>query len=597
MHLIGRKLLALLGVALLVAAALLPVDWYTALPFRADLATPPVSGVTLLRLALALGAVVLLAVAASGSWFTRRADALMRGRTLPDDALDSRSAASLLAAITLLALVLRLYRVSSDLWLDEIAALRGFGQGSVIEILSVFSRSGNHLLNTLLVKFTVSLFGETEWAVRLPAVLFGVATVPALYWVARLALSRWASLATALLLAVSYHHIFFSQNARGYSAYLFFSVLSTGFFVRALDDDRSRTWSLFVASAVLNLASQLLSAFVITGHFLTGAAVAAVSQRRTATGWAAARRLLAVFSVIGLLGFTLYSLILSQAYAGFTAPYKTLTSGYAPAGREFFTDVLRGVVEGFGPTLLLGALPFLAIAALGFAVLVRTRWVLAAALASPLALTFALFIARHMTLRPRFFLLAVPVAMLCFVQGLWTLVDAAASRAAVLTRSSGRLKTACIAALTIVSLVSLVAYYRVPKQPYRATIEFLRTIRQPGNTVILFGNAEQGFRFYGARAGWGADPDFVYLRDPALVDSLIAAHEGATVYLVFTLSRDIRLSQPEFAERLQREWIRVRVFSATVGDGAITILRHKAPVRTSAIAVPPSVNALRTRYK
>ena len=62
-------------------------------------------------------------------------------------------------------------------------------------------------------------------------------------------------------------------------------------------------------------------------------------------------------------------------------------------------------------------------------------------------------------------------------------------------------------------------------------------------------------------------------------DSLVAARRSQPVYLVFTLARDIRLTEPAFAERLQREWTRLRVFPATVGDGAITILR-RAPQAT-----------------
>ncbi len=71
------------------------------------------------------------------------------------------------------------------------------------------------------MKLCVAIFGAQEWAIRLPSVIFGTATIPAIYWVSRQALSRRASLCVALLLAVSYHHIFFSQNARGYTAYVF----------------------------------------------------------------------------------------------------------------------------------------------------------------------------------------------------------------------------------------------------------------------------------------------------------------------------------------------------------------------------------------
>lgn len=568
----SRKILPGVAAALLVTSVLMPTGWYAALPLRADLGPPPVSGASLLRVTLALEGVLLLLVAAFGWRYTRRSDALDSPALADGDALDRRTARWWLAGITVLALVLRVYRISSDLWLDEISAIVGFGRSPVLEILTVFSRSGNHLLNTLLIKACVALFGEREWAVRLPAMVFGVATVPALYWTARLALPRRASLATALLLAVSYHHIFFSQSARGYASYMFFSVVSTGMFVRALDTDTPRAWGAYIVLATLNVASLILSAFVLAGHFLVGSATDVERARGGGDGWAHARRLVGVFVIVGLLGLTIYAVVLPQAFAGLTTPYKTQASGYSPVSSEFAADAVRGVLAGFGPLLLIGAIPFLAVGALGFVVLLRRRWTLAAALVSPLALTFAAFVLVHMTLRPRFYLLALPVAMLCVVVGVWALSSMLTQRLHASATTTGYLRAAAIAFLTLASLTSLVTYYRVPKQSYRAALTFIEATRRPGDTVIVFGNAELGFRFYGERAGLSGNPDYVYVREPARVESLVTARKGRRTYLVFTLARDIRLRFPAFVTYLQQGWTKLRVFPATVGDGAITVI-------------------------
>lgn len=56
----------------------------------------------------------------------------------------------------------------------------------------------------------------------------GTACIPAAYWLARFALTRWQALSVALLVAVSYHLVFFSQNARGYTAHIFFSLVTSG---------------------------------------------------------------------------------------------------------------------------------------------------------------------------------------------------------------------------------------------------------------------------------------------------------------------------------------------------------------------------------
>src|SRR5262249_38688261 len=124
-----------------------------------------------------------------------------------------RRPALLVAAATVLAAGLRLYGLGSDLWVDEITTVLAYQNTSPFHVLTAYTSSNNHLLNTLLMKASVSALGVTEWAVRLPAVLLGIACIPAQYGLARLALGRRESVLAALLLAVSQHHIFFSQNA------------------------------------------------------------------------------------------------------------------------------------------------------------------------------------------------------------------------------------------------------------------------------------------------------------------------------------------------------------------------------------------------
>ena len=109
---------------------------------------------------------------------------------------------------------------------------------TVGELVRTFSSPNQHLMNSLLERVTVAWFGEHDWSIRLPAVLFGIATIPAIYWLARTVMGGWQSLSVALLTAVSYHHIWFSQNARGYSSYLLFCVIATTAFWYLIHTDR-----------------------------------------------------------------------------------------------------------------------------------------------------------------------------------------------------------------------------------------------------------------------------------------------------------------------------------------------------------------------
>src|SRR5205085_541164 len=142
-----------------------------------------------------------------------------------------------------------------DLWLDELSPILDYRHASIWQVVTSYISSNNHLLYTIAEKLCVAAFGEREWALRLPSVIFGTAAVPVLYWIGCKVLPRYASLSAALLLAVSYHHILFSQNARGYTAYVLFSLIATGLFIDGLERDRWKTWILYTAAMVLDFAS------------------------------------------------------------------------------------------------------------------------------------------------------------------------------------------------------------------------------------------------------------------------------------------------------------------------------------------------------
>ena len=417
-----RAALGVLGFGLILAGIFLPRDWYDALPRQPGLPPPPIRGVTLLQLSFVLEGLALLWLGLR-QWSFKRLDQRERlaPPSRPEDVAATRSTDLwTLAAITVLALSLRLFRLDSDLWFDEITPILDYGSLSALQVIGTYFSTNNHLLNTLLGKLAVATFGETNWAVRLPAVFFGVATIPALYWVARPALGPHPSLGAALLLAVSYHHVFFSQNARGYTAYLFFSLVSSGLLVKSLQEDRARTWVLYVTTTVLNFASLLNAAFVFASHALVAVGAVLTLGRRGSPVAPLVRRLLVVLGVSAFLVFQLYATILPQAYVIMGAVYTSQASGYAPMSGEFLRELARGLSAGFGTGLVLGALPFLIVAAAGFLGLFRRQWALAIALAMPPVLTALFLMARGLTFSPRFFLLALPLAILAAVQGLWS---------------------------------------------------------------------------------------------------------------------------------------------------------------------------------
>jgi mannosyltransferase len=565
-----------LGIALALLGLFMPRSWYEALPWDPQLPPPPIKGVTLLQATFLLEGVALVILGWAGwraVWGSATVGRIGGGELEVEERPDvsRRLAIMLLAGITVLALALRLLHVNADLWLDEIASIVRYRQFTPLEVLTTYLSSNNHMLNTLLVKWTTGLFGEREWAVRLPAIAFGVATIPAVYWLARLAASRWESLGVALLLAVSYHHIFFSQNARGYTAYLFLSVVTTGLFVRGLLRDRQDTWVWYVVATIANFAALLHSAFVFGAQVLIGFGVALVRRARGQETGPLLRRLGLVFGVTAVLGFQLWATMLPQAYVFIRTEYAKAASGFSIMSERFLADLVLGLREGFGvalPIIGLGSL----FAAYGFLVLLRRRWLLGVGLALPLALTAGVLAARGLSTSPRFFLLGLVLADLVVVLGLGALARLAVARIPRAASSlAPRLGAVAVGALAVASLMSLPRYYAVPKQSYRAAIDYVLKHRVPGHVIVLIHTVAQGFRYYAKGTGLQEGRDFVAVRSVAALDEVVEAHGAGHILLVTTFRRALLLELPELNALVEKGWAPAEKFPATIHDGGIVV--------------------------
>src|SRR5205823_8653991 len=99
------------------------------------------------------------------------------------------------------------------------------------------------------VHFFLTL-GTSEIVLRLPSVLFGTASLALMFIVVTPLLGNRVALVSAGLLAISPFHVWYSQEARPYSLFLFLSLLSLALLQRIID--RPDSWPLrigFILSA------------------------------------------------------------------------------------------------------------------------------------------------------------------------------------------------------------------------------------------------------------------------------------------------------------------------------------------------------------
>ncbi len=496
--------------------------------------------------------------------------------------LSKPAALASMVVITLLAAILRCWQMNSGLWLDEVTPLIAYRSESVVQLMSVYLSTNNHLLYTILEKWLTGAFGQSEWVVRLPAVLLGIGTVPLSYAVARLVMNRRASVAAALIVATSFHLVFFSQNARGYSGFLFFSLGATVCFVRAFQHDRLRDWIGYALSMVLSVAFLLgPSIAVLAAHMFIGIASVVAVARRGQPVLPLMRRSAAVLALTCLLMLQLYSLIFPQSLCVLESTYSQPSTGFSLFSPAFFLETLRGLSAGYGGLLLIGILPALFVFAAGLMSLGRKNWLWLIALILPQILLAGFMGALQLAVSPRFFILALPAAIFVASQGLEIVCAVVCT---FLNRPNlARLAfTGAVALVLIGTAPSLARYYAIPKQDFRSGVQYMKNIRAPGQILVPIYTARGGFAYYAEKAGLRPQLDYQEAKDPQDFQAVLATHAPAQILIMTTFSRALHMDHPQMEQQIANDWQIAKVFPGTIGDGAVTIWTPKASPASAA---------------
>lgn len=531
------------------------------------------------QLFLGLLALHALLVPAATAWARRQGRtvaALWTPPPAPEGDLAPRTAGLVAAGILAAGALARTIGLGQDLWMDEVFTLTEFVRLPARLIVSSFPHDNQHLLYSLLARGSVSLLGESAPALRLPSVVLGVASLAAVARLGALVLGRREGLLAAALLAVSYHHVWFSQNARGYTGLLLATVLSTDLFLRGLWRGRIATWLAYAATVALGAWLHLTMVFVPAAHALGLAACVVVRARALPSGDTAARRALGAAAVRAAAALALaasgtlllYALVLPQMLAFFTRPGGGSTTH--PVEWKNPLWLLNETLRGLGLGLALGWLGLaagLVLFAAGALALLRRDPLFAALCALPAALGGAALLALGRNLWPRFFFHEAGFAALGAVAGAVALAGLLAPHlGAARARALGRLLAVLLVAA---SAAGLPRAWRVPKQDYRGPVALIRSEATPEDRVIALDVAGEVYRRYYA-------PEWTFAKDAA---ALAAAESRAgRTWVVYTLPRYLAATQPDLARVLDAEYELVREFPGSVGDGVL-VVRWRAPRR------------------
>src|SRR5271167_2784019 len=391
------------------------------------------------------------------------ADVPKQARAAALETTDS-SATLLLVFVTLAGAWLRFSHLGNkSLWLDEgatVALARAswqhfawvwwYGEANLQTVYFLLMRGWIH-------------GGQSEAWLRLPSALFGSASVPLLYVVARRFMAAGPALASAALLAFSPAHVYYSQEARCYTLAILLVLLSSYFFVRAVEEGRRRDWVLWTVVSLLAFYSHDFAALVLVAQ--------ACSLFFRKIGPAIWRRVI----ICGLL-------ILAAAIPGLTYVFRA-----SPENLHFIWMPHASPKELWHLGMFYGGSGFKIFPALilwiaGFVAIARTRrrngesfWrgmLIVSWAVVPVVIT-ALVSLRHPIFMQRYLIFSLPATILLAAMGMTALTKM-------------RLGLLLVLALCAMSIPAIVKEYHKPREDWRGASNFVLTSAQPGDAVVFF---------------------------------------------------------------------------------------------------------------
>jgi len=410
-------------------------------------------------------------------------------------------------AATLVAAALRLFHLGrQSLWIDEVMTWYNAGIGTPFALGDVLDNVHGPLYG-LIVRLWCGVAGDSEWALRLPSVVAGVALVPALAALARAWLGREMQAPAAWLAACSPFLVWYSQEARSYSLMVLFVVLSGTALLSLRSAPAARAALAYGSAAGAGLLSSFAFVMIAPLHLRWWLGGGGDLRRRSR--WlgaiAVALLLLALPWVPQVVRIWDWQRLHPAGPAGVSTPplrgattfhpaaipfaLHTFAVGYTlgPSLHELRVEASARTVAFHAREISAVTLVFGALGVLGLAALKRRGrlaeallWLLAPALAvSYFALqNFKVF-------HPRYLSVAYPGFLLVLAAGWWSL-----------GRKSRVAAGAALGALWLLSLHHLYFDPRYAKEDYRGAAALVRAHGQAGEKLLAVNSEEPMFYYY-----------------------------------------------------------------------------------------------------
>lgn len=519
-------------------------------------------GPTLFRGMLAVHGIALLA----WSYFAMRPRP-SRPTALLDDHREVPGAYLWLALLCVIGLALRLYELGTCLWIDEMFTLVDFLRKPLPQIVTMFPSQNQHMLYSVLGRICVVLGGESAATARLPAALFGAASIPALYFLGRRMIGSREALLACAVMTFSYHHVWFSQSARGYSGLLFFTILAAWLWLEAVRHGTPRWWISYAICVALGMWIHMTMLFVLAAHGIAWLGLVTTRHKRVsgmapgtidpAFTWKA--WLAWIFS--GTLTLQLHALALPEFFRSALHEHSPDSEWLNPFW--VIWESLERLGDGGigGLALIVGAIVML----VGWLALWKRDWQSAVVAIVPPLLGAGTMIALKHNLWPRFFFFCMGFFILIAVHGGMTMLRLVFT--ALMERNSALRYATTVGTIgcllvAAASATTLPRCYDPPKQDYWGARDYVEKEMRPGDAKVAVGLAGIAFQNYFA-------PDWRFVQTRAELDEFRQKHDR--VWLVYTLPIELRSRWGDLAEAIDANFKEVKTFYGTLGGGEVVV--------------------------
>jgi mannosyltransferase len=466
----------------------------------------------------------------------------------------------ILVGILLAASALYLYRLGDGLWFDEIVTVVKYVRVPLGEIISTYD-TNHHTLYNVLAHISIGIFGDNPWSLRFPAVLFGIGSIWVLYLLARQVGSAEEGVFSAALLAFSYQHVWFSQNARGYTGLLFWTLLASWLLLRALRERRPLLWLLYATTVALGAYTLVYMLFVVIGHFVIY--LMTLFGRRNEIGPHKWMGFWLGFFLAALFTLLLYSFSLPQIFTTFAEANVTGMPWKKPLWS--ILEFVRGMQMNFSGGIMI--IVALVIFGAGFVNFARTNSILIQLLIIPAVLCMLVKLGMGHHLWPRSVYFAVGFGAIVVVRGAKRLGYVTGQRLHLSSTKSVLLGRALCVGLILFSAASIRFAYG-PKQDYQGALAFVERSREPGDAVVTVGLATFPYKYF-YKVDW---------KEADTLGTLDFIRSGAKrTWLLYTLPFQLQDEYPEIAKCIEQRYKTVKEFYGTLNGGTIYVCLSKDP--------------------